>query len=65
VLFVPLQAAISTLVFVFCHLLIPGERQQKTFRDPGFLIMSSSFLLTTDAPAFCVFQSAVLFLGIC
>jgi predicted Abi (CAAX) family protease len=37
------RAAISTLVFVLGHLLIPGERQQKTFRDPGFLIMCGIF----------------------
>eukprot|EP00882_Tetradesmus_deserticola_P005471 GHRQ01005760.1.p1 GENE.GHRQ01005760.1~~GHRQ01005760.1.p1 ORF type:complete len:176 (+),score=65.06 GHRQ01005760.1:268-795(+) len=37
------KAAISTTVFVTGHLLIPGERQQKTFRDPGFLMMCGIF----------------------
>lgn len=37
------RAALSTAVFVGAHLLIPGERAKKTFRDPGFLVMCGIF----------------------
>eukprot|EP00879_Flechtneria_rotunda_P005014 GHRR01005290.1.p1 GENE.GHRR01005290.1~~GHRR01005290.1.p1 ORF type:complete len:176 (+),score=28.40 GHRR01005290.1:139-666(+) len=38
-----LRAAASTLLFVLAHLLIPGERAKKTFRNPGFLVMCGVF----------------------
>lgn len=37
------RAAVSTAVFVAAHLLIPGERQRRTYWDPNFLLMSAVF----------------------
>lgn len=42
-IFTTCRAFLSTAVFVAGHLLIPGERLQKTFRDPGFLVMCGVF----------------------